>query len=118
MDDLASTISSMDEIRIPDNDPQAIELGGGFLIPSFVHRDFLTEAECILFESMGVTVWCKSWLVIYRGVLMNDFVFAAVRLMTNANAPIFCCLYNIDYYYYYGLELAQDLGTYWIDYST
>ena len=51
--DSLSSISSMEEIILPDNAPPAVSSQGGFLVPDFVHRDFLTEAECILFESMG-----------------------------------------------------------------
>ena len=75
----ASSVSSVEEIDIPDNAPPAISNRGGFIVPAFVHRDFLTEAECILFESMGVTVWCKSWVIFYRLVFHNDLLFAAVR---------------------------------------
>ena len=62
--DSASSISSMEEIILPDNAPPAVS-----------HRDFLTEAECILFESIGVTNFCKS------GIVLNHLVFlnAAVR---------------------------------------
>ena len=62
--DSLSSISSMEEIILPDNAPPAVS-----------HRDFLTEAECILFESMGVTNFCKSWIVLNHLVFLN----AAVR---------------------------------------
>ena len=77
--DSLSSISSMEEIILPDNAPSAVSSQGGFLVPDFVHRDFLTEAECILFESMGVTVFCKSWILFYRLVFQNELLFAAVR---------------------------------------
>ena len=79
MMDSASSISSMEEIVLPDNAPPAVSRQGGFLVPDFVHREFLTDAECILYESMGVTVFCKSWIVFYRLVFHNDLLFAAVR---------------------------------------
>ena len=79
MMDSASSISSMEEIVLPDNAPPAVSRQGGFLVPDFVHRDFLTDAECILYESMGVTVFCKSWIIFYRLVFHNDLLFAAVR---------------------------------------
>ena len=79
--DSASSISSMEEIVLPDNATPVVSRQGGFLVPDFVqNRNFLTDAEqCILYESMGVTVFCKSWVVFYRSVFHNDLPFAAVR---------------------------------------
>jgi hypothetical protein len=51
--DSSSSISSMEEIILPDNAPPAVSSQGGFIVPDFLHRDFLTEAECILYESGG-----------------------------------------------------------------
>jgi len=77
MEDAASisSISTIEEIIIPED---VGPVNAGF-IPAFMHRDFLTEAECILFESMGVTVFCKNWIVFYRLVLQNDILFGLVR---------------------------------------
>ena len=52
--DSASSISSMEEIALPDNATPVVSRQGGFLVPDFVHnRNFLTDAECILYCLLG-----------------------------------------------------------------
>ena len=50
--------------------------GGGF---SPLYSSYLFEAESMLYEhrARGVTVFCKSWIVFYRLVLLRDDLMAA-----------------------------------------
>ncbi len=47
--------------------------------PEYVHRDFLNEAEYILFESSTVTTICKSYIFFYRLCFKNSLAMAIVR---------------------------------------
>lgn len=47
--------------------------------PEYVHRDFLNEAEYILFESPTVTMICKSFIIFYRLCFKNPLAMAIVR---------------------------------------
>ncbi len=44
--------------------------------PEYVHRNFLSEAECILFERPSVTMICKSYIVFYRLCFKNPLAGA------------------------------------------
>ena len=75
-----SSITTFASFPMPDgpagNGPTTT--GGGFFP---LHSTYLSEAESMLYEHRGVTVFCKSWIVFYRLVLSDDLMAALVRYL-------------------------------------
>ena len=73
-----SSITTFASIPMPDGPAGNGPTGGGF---SPLHSTYLSEAESMLYEHRGVTVFCKSWIVFYRLVLRDDLMAALVRYL-------------------------------------
>ena len=73
-----SSITTFASFPMPDGPAGNGPTGGGFFPP---HSTYLSEAESMLYEHRGVTVFCKSRIVFYRLVLRDDLMAALVRYL-------------------------------------
>jgi hypothetical protein len=73
-----SSITTFASLPMPDGPAGNGPTGGGF--PP-LHSTYLSEAESMLNEHQGVTLFCKSWIVFYRLVLRDDLMAALVRYL-------------------------------------
>jgi hypothetical protein len=73
-----SSITTFASFPMPDGAAGNGPTGGGFCP---LHSTYLSEAESVLYEHRGVTVFCKSWIVFYRLVLSDDLMAALVKYL-------------------------------------
>ena len=71
-----SSISTFASISMPDGPAGNGPTGGGFFP---LYSTYLSEAETMLYEYRGVTVFCKGWIVFYPLVLRDDLMSALIR---------------------------------------
>ena len=74
-----SSITTFASFPMPDGPAGNGPTTGGGFFP--LHSTYLSEAESMLYEHRGVTVFCKSWIVFYRLVLRDDLMAALVRYL-------------------------------------